>query len=85
MYDGAAAAVAEEATAIPVTQFLAAVDLTFLSEEQRGATTTVRMLEAEVHTRGYVAAEEVKASVADLLPPATMFGSSFAGPTVLPS
>lgn len=60
----------------PDSQFLPSMDLTVLTEEQRGAAISVRMLEAEVLRRGDVSPEEVKASVADLLPPATLFGTA---------
>lgn len=64
------------ASTTPPTQFLAAMDFNWLSKEQRGAAMSVRSLEAEICARGDVAAEDVKASMADLLPPATMFGVS---------
>lgn len=53
------------------------MDFTLLREEPRGAAMSVRLLEAEIRARGDVAAEDVKATMADLLPPATMFGASF--------
>lgn len=46
------------------------------SGKQWGASTSVRMLESEILTRVDVAAEDMKASKAGLLRPATMFGAS---------
>lgn len=52
------------------------MDIKLQSGEQRGASTSVRMLESEILTRVDVAAEDMKASKAGLLRPATMFGAS---------
>lgn len=73
MPDGTVPPAIGTASTTPPTQFLAALDFTFLSEEQRCASVSVRMLESEIRARGDVADEDVKASMEGLLPPATMF------------
>lgn len=55
--------------------FLAAVDTSLLNEEQKGVIASVRMLEAELATTP-MSGEQVKAAVAELLPPAVLFGPS---------
>lgn len=55
--------------------FLAAVDTSLLNEEQKGVIASDRMLEAELATTP-MSGEQVKAAVAELLPPAVLFGPS---------
>ncbi|GAB0493527.1 hypothetical protein MMPV_004811 [Pyropia vietnamensis] len=55
--------------------FMAAVDGTLMNEEQKGAVASIRLLEAEIATTP-MSGEQVKAAVAELLPPAVLFGPS---------
>ncbi|GAB0493905.1 hypothetical protein MMPV_005192 [Pyropia vietnamensis] len=68
------------ATVSAVTQakrptFMAGADDSLLDEEQKGVVASVRMLEAEMATTP-MSGEQVKAAVAEILPPAVLFSPS---------
>lgn len=61
----------------PATNFMPLADPAMLSVEQMGFISSVRMLEAEVR-ESTLSGEQVKAAVADLFPPAVLFGTDIA-------
>ncbi|GAB0489865.1 hypothetical protein MMPV_001091 [Pyropia vietnamensis] len=68
------------ATVSAVTQakrptFMAGANEALLDEEQKGVVASVRMLEAEIASTS-MSGEQIKAAVAEMLPPAVLFGPS---------
>eukprot|EP00170_Pyropia_yezoensis_P001527 contig_6664_g1531 len=55
--------------------FMAAADDKMLNEEQKGVVTSIRVLEAKKAATP-MSGEQVKAAVAELLPPTVLFGPS---------